>query len=172
MGQRLRQSRRFRYMVDVMLHLPDGLVRAGSLDISQNGMFVYVSEDTLPSERLRLTLSVPTRAEPLNLTGRVAWKTPPENSRRKGKVGVGIELTFRSDEDKQVWEAFIDQVRTGHVCDNGTPTATVKRLKHLHQPTVNLRDEVGTLAHLSLRTIWDRSGSQPVVQEREPSESA
>ncbi len=171
MGQRLRKARRFRYMLDVMLHLSGGVVRAGSLDVSQNGMFVYVKDCGIGCERLRLTLSIPTRNTPLNLLGRIAWKTPLPNSRHKGKVGVGIELSFQADEDRLAWEDFVEAVRQGRISDTGLPAAPIKRLKHLHQPSINLRDEVGTLGHLSLQTIWDASASQSNLT-REPTESA
>lgn len=66
-----------------------------TLDISANGVCFISKESLIPDTPIDIKLNIPEYAEPLSLSGKVAWSKPADAFGNQ-KIGVAIEM---EDED-------------------------------------------------------------------------
>lgn len=91
-----RRRRRYEYATDVAF-LAQGELQYGlTADISNGGLFITISGDSMPDEPVELSFTLSREGTSLRVAarGRIAWENPAENPKKPSyPPGFGVEFT-------------------------------------------------------------------------------
>lgn len=79
-------------------------------NISRGGTFINTSKPLPVGTRFVFVLGVPHVNHPLRLDGRVMWVTRAEDASKANPAGMGIEIEYASDHEKQRTRDLIEQL--------------------------------------------------------------
>ena len=70
------------------------------LDISPAGAFVETTEAFFAGQQIKLSFTLPSAPQPLNISGEILWK---------GMLGMGVKFNGLSDDQIAAITAFIEE---------------------------------------------------------------
>lgn len=107
-----------RYNLQLAVYLKDkrGTNKIRTGNISKYGLFLVTPQPKPERQLIQLVIEFPHKAETINVLAQVMWVDETGTSERSGGLqGMGVKFFSMPDQERQNWEAFVDQVRTGRV---------------------------------------------------------
>lgn len=105
-----RKADRLHHELLVAYPTEDGFITAPATNISKGGLFINTQNLLAVGTTLKLILSLPDSASPLNLTGKVSRVNEVDSATSSGP-GMAIEFLDVDDEKKARIERFVERLR-------------------------------------------------------------
>ncbi len=150
-----RREARFPARVPVSLRIGPMTRELYTGDVSYRGLYVCTDAPPVLRQLIRIEAVLPPQRTPFVSHGMSVFSLGPGNSDDR-LPGVGIQFYAQSNENRQVWEQFVDYVKETPV---ELPADSVDPVKRMH-PRVDARFEVRPHNIDELETFFTRDISQ------------
>ncbi len=105
-----RRQPRMERIFKVVFQNPEDLKEKYTKDISQGGIFV-VSDFQPPVDTIvEVQLKLPDRANPIQVTGRVAHVVAEAEANEENEAGFGVQFIRFFDDDEELLQAYMEQI--------------------------------------------------------------
>jgi Tfp pilus assembly protein PilZ len=166
------QRKHERYNLQLAVYLKDrrgaNTVKTGN--ISKYGLFIVTPDPKPVRQLVQLVIEFPHKAEVINVLAQVMWVDETGTSERSGgQAGMGVKFFSIPDQERQKWEAFVDQVRTGRVRPDETLSAAPTEESDPQGVYTIGEEELEELEELNLDNITDSIEEEILSIEEEES---
>ncbi|MCF8068923.1 MAG: cyclic nucleotide-binding domain-containing protein [Desulfobacterales bacterium] len=105
-----RKAPRAQKVVALSFRSTEGLVKAYTENMCSNGLFINMPTPMPEGEELMLDLHMPESPRTLKIECRVAWRRTETDDSVRYPIGMGVEFTKVSDEDKKLLNKELSKV--------------------------------------------------------------
>jgi len=113
-----RRAVRYRARLKVHFRTPRAFIQEYTLNISKGGIFVHTKLPLQREDLVEIVLHLPHTEREISLQGRVAWSLDETQAKAIGRdSGVGLEIVNLSDDDRQLFELYIERITESGAID-------------------------------------------------------
>ena len=102
-----RQNIRTQVLLKVDYQVPQDLLTDYLTDLAEGGLFIRTTFPFKLGQQLSFAVSFPHLLDPMQLTGLVRWRLDANPDRPDDAVGVGVEFTFKDDDERRKVAALV-----------------------------------------------------------------